>query len=114
MTRARLGALAVGGLFAAVVMIGFPAHRSVAQEAPTRTEVFLFLVPGLSFEDAMVDPQIASLASHGGAALMSLGGGLPTASEARVAPGPQNVHVQWLDPATEGGSRASRRGSGGR
>jgi hypothetical protein len=98
-TRARLGALAV----CAVVGFGLGTAPAGGQEPPRRHEVYVFLVPGISFEDAMADSVLAALARSGGAGLMTLGGGLPTEGEAGVAPGPRNVHVQWLDPATQGG-----------
>jgi hypothetical protein len=100
-TRARLGALAV----CAFVGFGLGTPPAKGKEPPLRHEAYLFLVPGISFEDAMGDAVVAALARRGGAGLMTLGGGLPTEGEAGVASGPQNVHVQWIDPATQGGLR---------
>jgi hypothetical protein len=48
-------------------------------------------------------PEVAALATNGGAALMTLQSGLPTEGEGGIAPGEQNVHFRWLDPAREGG-----------
>ena len=96
MTRARLGALAL----LAVVSLGL-ASGARAQEEPER-EVFVFLVPGVSFEEMLGTPDVVSLSRAGGAGLMTLGGGLPTDGEARDVLGGSNVHFRWLDPATEG------------
>jgi hypothetical protein len=97
-TRARLGALLV--IIGTVV---FSGGASIAQENAGQPEVFVFLVPGVSFEEMLAVPEFASLATSGGAAVMTLHGGLPTEGEAGVAPGEQNVHVRWLDPTDEGG-----------
>ncbi|HKE53451.1 MAG TPA: hypothetical protein VKC55_01615, partial [Actinomycetota bacterium] len=96
MIRARLGALAM--LAAASIGISANAH---AQEAPKR-EVFVFLVPGVSFEEMLGTPGVVSLSRGGGAGLMTLGGGLPVAGHGLPIE-PRNVHVRWLDPATHGG-----------
>ena len=98
MTRARLGALAVCALVGFGLGTG-PAH---AQE-PRGREVYLFLVPGISFEDAMADGTLASLATDGGAGLMTLGGGLPTERGRGIGPRSEYVLVRWLDPAIRGG-----------
>ena len=99
MTRARLGALALLGFVA--LGISF-ASSAVAQETQ-RKEIFVFLVPGDSFEEMLGTPDIVSLSRAGGAGLMTLGDGLPTQDEAGIDPGPSNVHFRWLDPATQGG-----------
>jgi hypothetical protein len=100
-TRARLGALAL----LALVSLG-PASNAHAQEAPKR-EAFVFLVPGVSFEEMFGTPDVVSLSRAGGAGLMTLGGGLPTEGETGVIPGElSTVHFRWLDPATEGGLEA--------
>ena len=96
MTRARLGALAL--LAAASLGIVSNAH---AQEAPKR-EVFVFLVPGVSFEEMLGTPDVVSLSRGGGAGLMTLGAGLPTGDQGAPIE-PTNVHFRWLDPAYEGG-----------
>jgi hypothetical protein len=93
-TRARLGALAL-----LAVAILAPASNAHAQESPKRA-VFVFLVPGGSFEEMLGTPDVVSLSRAGGAGLMTLGGGLPTTAEAAIRHGRSNV---WLDPATEGG-----------
>jgi hypothetical protein len=97
-TRARLGALLL-----LVATVGLVGSASSAQVNEDPGEVFVFLVPGVSFEEMLAVPEIASLATAGGAALMTLHGGLPTQGEAGIAPGPQNVHFRWLDPVDEGG-----------
>jgi hypothetical protein len=96
-TRARLGALAL----LTVASLGV-APITHGQEGPNR-EVFVFLVPGVSFEEMLGTPDVVSLSRAGGAGLMTLGGGLPTEGEAGVAPGEMNVHFRWLHPATERG-----------
>ena len=98
MTRARAGALL---LF--ISTVGFVGSPSSAQVNEDPREVFVFLVPGVSFEEMLAMPEIASLSTAGGAGLMTLHGGLPTEGEAGIAPGPQNVHFRWLDPVDEGG-----------
>jgi hypothetical protein len=97
-TRARLGALAL----LAVVSFGL-ASSAHAQEGP-RSEVFVFLVPGVSFEEMLGMPDVVSLSRAGGAGLMTLGGGLPTKSHGVVPGGPTNVSYRWLDPHSEGGA----------
>ena len=99
MTRARLGAL----LLPLIVAGGFVCTSASGQVSEETGEIFVFLVPGVSFEEMLVIPEIAALATDGGAALMSLQNGLPTEGEAGIAPGEQNVHFRWLDPEREGG-----------
>jgi hypothetical protein len=96
-TRARLGALAL----IAVASLGI-ASNAHAQEAPRR-EAFVFLVPGVAFEEMLGTPDVVSLSRAGGAGLMTLCGGLPIGSHDVVPGGPANVSYRWLDPATEGG-----------
>ena len=99
MTRARLGAL----LLPLIVAGGFASTSARAQVSEETGEVFVFLVPGVSFEEMLGIPEVAALATNGGAALMTLHNGLPTEGEAGIAPGEQNVHFRWLDPTREGG-----------
>ena len=99
MTRARLGAL----LLPLIVAGGFASTSARAQVSGETGEVFVFLVPGVSFEEMLGIPEVAALATNGGAALMTLQNGLPTEGEAGLAPGEQNVHLRWLDPTREGG-----------
>ena len=99
MTRARLGAL----LLPLIVAGGFVCTSASGQVSEETGEIFVFLVPGVSFEEMLGIPEIAALATDGGAALMSLQNGLPTEGEAGIAPGEQNVHFRWLDPEREGG-----------
>jgi len=98
-TRARLGAL----LLPLIVAGGFVCTSASAQMSEETGEIFVFLVPGVSFEEMLGIPEVAALAAGGGAALMSLQNGLPTEGEAGIAPGEQNVHFRWLDPEREGG-----------
>jgi len=97
-TRARLGALAV----CALLGFGFRTAPARAQEPPGRV-AYLFLVPGISFEDAMADGTLASLATSGGAGLMTLRGGLPTERAGGIGTRPEFLLVRWLDPAIRGG-----------
>ena len=99
MTRARLGAL----LLPLVVAGGFASTSARAQGSGETGEVFVFLVPGVSFEEMLGIPEVAALATNGGAALMTLQNGLPIEGEGGIAPGEQNVHFRWLDPTREGG-----------
>ena len=99
MTRARLGAL----LLPLIVAGGFVSTSARAQVSEETGEVFVFLVPGVSFEEMLGIPEVAALATNGGAALMTLQNGLPTEGETGIAPGEQNVHFRWLDPTREGG-----------
>ena len=99
MTRARFGAL----LLPLIVAGGFVCTSASAQVSEETGEIFVFLVPGVSFEEMLGIPEVAALATGGGAALMSLQNGLPTEGEAGIAPGEQNVHFRWLDPERAGG-----------
>jgi hypothetical protein len=63
----------------------------------------VFLVPGASFEELLAVPEIAALARSGGAALMSLQGGLPTRVQRGVVPGEGSVAYRWLLPSDLGG-----------
>jgi hypothetical protein len=97
-TRARLGALAVCAL------VGFSLGTAPARaQEPRGREAYLFLVPGISFEEAMAEGTLASLATNGGAGLMTLGGGLPTERGRGIGPRPEDILVRWLDPAMRGG-----------
>jgi hypothetical protein len=51
----------------------------------------------------MADGTLASLATDGGAGLMTLGGGLPTGRGRGIGPRPEYVLVSWLNPAMRGG-----------
>ena len=51
----------------------------------------------------MADGTLASLATDGGAGLMTLGGGLPTERGRGIGPRPEFILVRWLDPAMQGG-----------
>ncbi|HET6777085.1 MAG TPA: hypothetical protein VFH81_04865 [Actinomycetota bacterium] len=68
---------------------------------PCEPEAFVFLVPAASFEDLLGVSEVRALAGVGGAALMSLQGGLPT----REASLPRSCQVawRWLDPIDFGG-----------
>jgi hypothetical protein len=63
---------------------------------PCEPGAFVFLVPAASFEDLLGVSEVRALAGVGGAALMSLQGGLPT----REASLPRSCQVawRWLDP----------------
>jgi hypothetical protein len=69
-TRARLGGL-VGLPFALLVAWAWAA-TAVAQETdPAGRHAVVVLVPGASFEELLSVPEVAELAHHGGAALLS-------------------------------------------
>ena len=97
MTRARLGALAL--LVLATLGVASDAY---AREESGR-EVYVFLVPGVSFEEMLGPPDVVALSRAGGAAAMTLAGGLPTDAEGTLSHGSSNVDILWLDPATQGG-----------
>ena len=71
---------------------------------PCEPRAFVFLVPAASFEDLLGVSEVRALAGVGGAALMSLQGGLPT----REASVPRSCQVawRWLDPVDFGGLSA--------
>jgi hypothetical protein len=96
----RLGALVLSALPIAALMWA-PARAQIL--VPKPPEVFVFLVPGTSFEDLLGVREVAALARSGGAALMRLEGGLPTRGEPGVAPGEGRVAWRWLSPAQRGG-----------
>jgi hypothetical protein len=93
--RARFGALLA--MMSLLAMIGGADAR-----AASRGEVWLFLVPGASFEELLAVEEVNAIASNGGAALLSLAGGLPIEGEMGVIPGEMNVHVRWLQPGATG------------
>jgi hypothetical protein len=66
-TRARLGALAVGVAFTSPVL-GFAA---LGQELPYDHAALIIVVPGMSFEEMMGLPEAAALARAGGAGLLA-------------------------------------------
>jgi hypothetical protein len=68
---------------------------------PCEPGAFVFLVPAASFEDLLGVSEVRALAGVGGAALMSLQGGLPI----REASLPRSCQVawRWLDPNDFGG-----------
>jgi hypothetical protein len=82
-------------------------HPPFAQRAegevivPCEPRAFVFLVPAVSFEDLLGVSEVRALAGVGGAALMSLQGGLPI----REASLPRSCQVawRWLDPLDLGG-----------
>jgi hypothetical protein len=69
--------------------------------APCEPRAFVFLVPAASFENLLGVSEVRALAGAGGAALMSLQGGLPT-HEADL-PRSCQVAWRWLDPLDSGG-----------
>jgi hypothetical protein len=67
-TRARLGALAVGFAFLAPMAMGASAK---AQELPYERAALIIVVPGMSFEEMMSLPEAAALTRAGGAGLLA-------------------------------------------
>jgi hypothetical protein len=98
-TRARLGAL----LLPLIIAGGFACTSASAQVSEEASEVFVFFVPGVSFEELLGSAEVVALSRTGGAALMTRAGGLPTTGHTAISLRGPNVHVGWLDPATEGG-----------
>lgn len=68
MTRARLGALAVGFAFLAPMAMSASAK---AQELPYARAALIIVVPGMSFEEMMSLPEAAALTRAGGAGLLA-------------------------------------------
>ncbi len=106
MTRGRLrvllvlAALAAGAIaLAPPFLFAGPARAQVIE--PAQPKVLVYLVPGASFEELLAVPEIQALAGAGGAALMSLQSGLPTAPDGVPAIGGR-VSWRWLDPADHG------------
>ena len=87
-----------------LLLLFLPAFAQRAEGeviVPCEPRAFVFLVPAASFEDLLGVSEVRALASVGGAALMSLQGGLPI----REASLPRSCQVawQWLDPLDFGG-----------
>lgn len=105
MTAARHRTLpALAGL---VLLLGMPQRASAQGVGPPK-HVYLFNVPGVSFERLLDLPEARALARSGGTALMSYGGAIPR----HLPPYPQPIPgdgpiTEWdLDPARLGGLRA--------
>lgn len=95
MTRARLGAL--------LPLVGFVLLVASSPAARAQADVdiaFVFLVPGVSFEEMLASADVSSLAVAGGAALMVPQGGLPTEPGAELAGG-ERVEARWLEAPLE-------------
>jgi hypothetical protein len=67
-TRARLGALAVGFAFLAAMAVSASAK---AQDLPYERAALIIVVPGMSFEEMLSLPEAAALARAGGAGLLA-------------------------------------------
>jgi hypothetical protein len=92
------------GAGATLLLLFLPPFTQRAEAdviAPCEPRAFVFLVPAASFEDLLGVSEVRALAGVGGAALMSLQGGLPT----REASLPRSCQVawRWLDPRDFGG-----------
>ena len=92
------------GAGATLLLLFLPPFTQRAEAdviAPCEPRAFVFLVPAASFEDLLGLSEVRALAGVGGAALMSLQGGLPT----REASLPRSCQVawRWLDPRDFGG-----------
>jgi hypothetical protein len=98
LARLPLGA----GAFLLLLLLPPFARRAEAEFiAPCEPQAFVFLVPAVSFEDLIDVSEVRALAGAGGAALMSLQGGLPI-HEADL-PRSCQVAWRWLDPLGPGG-----------
>jgi hypothetical protein len=98
LARLPIGA---GAILLLLLLPPFARRAEADSIAPCEPHVFVFLVPGASFEDLLGVSEARALAGAGGAALMSLQGGLPT-HEADL-PRSCQVAWRWLDPLDSGG-----------
>jgi hypothetical protein len=98
-TRARLGALAVGIAFLA---LSSPSSAAVAPEDPV---AMLFRVPGVSFEELLSTPEMVSLARAGGAGLLVYQAKIPVRLGGVGRPSPPTGRFQEyaLTPRAFGG-----------
>ncbi len=96
MTRARLGALL------ALLVLGSVLLGPIAAHAQVERRVLVVLVPGVTFEELLAIPDVASLARAGGAALLSNVDDVVEFEEAAI-PG-EGLSV--LDPLDPGSLRA--------
>ena len=104
MTRACHRALpALVGL---VLLLGMPQRASAQGVGPAK-HVYLFNVPGVSFDRLLDLPEVRALTRSGGAALMSYGGAIPRhlPPYPQVFPGDGPITEWDLDPARLGGLR---------
>jgi hypothetical protein len=98
-TRARLGALA--GVVASLFLCS-PASAAVDPGDPV---AMLFRVPGVSFEELLATPEIASLARAGGAGLLVYQASLPArlGGVGRSSPSSRPFQEFFLPPRAFGG-----------
>ncbi|HEX6329726.1 MAG TPA: hypothetical protein VF129_00345, partial [Actinomycetota bacterium] len=102
MTRARLGAL----FFVCVLPNVLGPSLAGAQVDREVDRAFLFLIPGVSFSEMLASPDVASLATAGGAALLVPQGGLVADGLGSV---PAGVRVQELVGDLDAAAAAIRR-----
>ncbi len=102
MTRvlARLP-IGAGAILLLLLLPPFARRAEADIIVPCEPQAYVFLVPAASFENLLGVSEVRALAGAGGAALMSLQGGLPT----READLPRSCQVawRWLDPIGSGG-----------
>jgi hypothetical protein len=100
-TRVLAGLPIAAGAILLLLLPPFARRADADFIAPCEPEAFVFLVSAASFEDLFDIAEVRALAGAGGAALMSLQGGLPT----READLPRTCQVtwRWLDPRDSGG-----------
>jgi hypothetical protein len=91
----------VGAILLLLLVPPFTRRAEAEVIAPCESQAFVFLVPAASFEDLLGVSEVQALGGAGGAALMSLQGGLPT-HEADL-PRSCRVAWRWLDPLDSGG-----------
>ena len=93
--------IGVGAILLLLLVPPFTRRAEAEVIAPCESQAFVFLVPAASFEDLLGVSEVQALGGAGGAALMSLQGGLPT-HEADL-PRSCRVAWRWLDPLDSGG-----------
>ncbi|HEX9693776.1 MAG TPA: hypothetical protein VGA74_02075 [Actinomycetota bacterium] len=91
----------MGAILLLLLVPPFTRRAEAEVIAPCESQAFVFLVPAASFEDLLGVSEVQALGGAGGAALMSLQGGLPT-HEADL-PRSCRVAWRWLDPLDSGG-----------
>jgi hypothetical protein len=98
LARLHIGA---GAILLLLLLPPFARRAEAGVIAPCEPQAFVFLIPAVSFEDLLGVSEVRAVAGAGGAAMMSLQGGLPT--HETDLPGSCRVAWQWLDPTDSGG-----------
>jgi hypothetical protein len=98
LARLHIGA---GAILLLLLLPPFARRAEADVIGPCEPQAFVFLIPAASFEDLLGVSEVRALAVAGGAAMMSLQGGLPT--HETDLPGSCRVAWRWLDPTGSGG-----------